>query len=346
MVLTKQDFLIKAGLLVAAVAVSSLHWSITMNPNGEALFHLGSVLALVGLVPIIAVVPGALFFGVAALVMDDRTRDHTRACFLMGLYVVVLLMVCFNVIKIADFPQPPSAKGGSVFYWYLAYVWFFFYSLPGVNVIPTQQQVDQQKAQKQQIAQRSGINRWLLIGGASFLVFAVIVLVFWMAADLDFALSLGGILGGVTAAIFGLLMFLSDAVFGQLRFWKITFSKRLDAFAEERMRQNRAREERERKTKAEDGRAREQRTRDSSSKAGNTGSGRSPNSIHFDHYFRILEIQPSARIDEVKAAYKRRMQEYHPDKVASLGKELRDLADAKSKEINAAYRAIMDALGA
>jgi DnaJ-domain-containing protein 1 len=31
------------------------------------------------------------------------------------------------------------------------------------------------------------------------------------------------------------------------------------------------------------------------------------------------------------------MTEYHPDKVASLGPELRALAEKKSKEINAAY---------
>lgn len=56
MVLTKHDFFIKAGLLVAAVAVSSLHWSITMNPDDEALFHLGYLLAFVILVPIIGTI--------------------------------------------------------------------------------------------------------------------------------------------------------------------------------------------------------------------------------------------------------------------------------------------------
>ena len=92
--------------------------------------------------------------------------------------------------------------------------------------------------------------------------------------------------------------------------------------------------------------AREQRTRDPNSDSGYTSNEPSRNRPSLDHYFRVLGVQPGAAINEIKAAYKRRMQEYHPDKVASLGKELRDLADAKSKEINAAYRAIMDALGA
>lgn len=321
MVLTKHDFLIKAGLLVAAVAVSSLHWSITMNPDGEALFHLGSLLAFAILVPIIAVIPGALFFGGAALTMNQRTRDHTRACFLMGLYVVALLMVSFNVLKIADMPRPSSARGDGRFFWYVAYAIAFIYSLPGVRVIATQQEIDQQKAHRQKIARRPGINRWLVLGGASLLVFTTIFLIFRTITDLNEALLTGGILGAGTAVILAFLMLLNDAVFGRLRFWKTTFPRSEDRVL----------------------RAWERKTQDSSS---NSGDRAQPNSNHIDHHFQILEIHPGATIGDVKAAYRRQMQQYHPDKVASLGKELRDLAEAKSKEIDKAYRAIMDALSA
>jgi DnaJ like chaperone protein len=54
----------------------------------------------------------------------------------------------------------------------------------------------------------------------------------------------------------------------------------------------------------------------------------------------ILGIRPGAPIEEVKRAYRRRMAEYHPDKVASLGVELRELAERKSREINAAYASL------
>jgi hypothetical protein len=54
----------------------------------------------------------------------------------------------------------------------------------------------------------------------------------------------------------------------------------------------------------------------------------------------ILGIRPGAPIEEVKRAYRRRMAEYHPDKVASLGVELRELAERKSREINSAYAAL------
>ena len=47
---------------------------------------------------------------------------------------------------------------------------------------------------------------------------------------------------------------------------------------------------------------------------------------------RIIE----GRGDEARA-YKRRISEYHPDKVAQMGEEIRALAERRSKEINAAY---------
>lgn len=52
---------------------------------------------------------------------------------------------------------------------------------------------------------------------------------------------------------------------------------------------------------------------------------------------RILEVNQDTSSDDIKAAYRKRMFEYHPDKVAKLGKELRVLAERKAKQINAAY---------
>jgi DnaJ-domain-containing protein 1 len=40
------------------------------------------------------------------------------------------------------------------------------------------------------------------------------------------------------------------------------------------------------------------------------------------------------------------MSQYHPDKVASLGRELRELAESKSKEISVAYQEALVARGA
>jgi DnaJ like chaperone protein len=52
----------------------------------------------------------------------------------------------------------------------------------------------------------------------------------------------------------------------------------------------------------------------------------------------VLGVRPAATPDEVTAAYRELAQLYHPDKVASLAPEFRELAELRMKEINAAYR--------
>ena len=61
---------------------------------------------------------------------------------------------------------------------------------------------------------------------------------------------------------------------------------------------------------------------------------------------RVLELPADASLDEIREAYRRLMSQYHPDKVASLGRELRELADAKSKDIGAAYQQALAERGA
>jgi len=55
-------------------------------------------------------------------------------------------------------------------------------------------------------------------------------------------------------------------------------------------------------------------------------------------WFAVLKVAPSASVDEIRRAYKLQMSQYHPDKVATLGTELRELAERKTKDITEAYR--------
>ncbi|MGE0122763.1 MAG: J domain-containing protein [Vicinamibacterales bacterium] len=59
--------------------------------------------------------------------------------------------------------------------------------------------------------------------------------------------------------------------------------------------------------------------------------GRKP----FDPY-AVLGIRPGATIEQIKAAYRTKIKEYHPDQVERLGPELRELAKRKTQEINRA----------
>jgi uncharacterized membrane protein YkvA (DUF1232 family) len=73
---------------------------------------------------------------------------------------------------------------------------------------------------------------------------------------------------------------------------------------------------------------------------GSSHNRASPGSKHpkaFDAY-AVLGVNRSATGKEIQSAYRARMQEYHPDKVAHLGQDLQRLAHEKSQEIQQAYR--------
>lgn len=52
----------------------------------------------------------------------------------------------------------------------------------------------------------------------------------------------------------------------------------------------------------------------------------------------VLGISASASKETIHAAYRARMHEYHPDKVAHLGEELQKVAHRKALEIQRAYQ--------
>ena len=56
-----------------------------------------------------------------------------------------------------------------------------------------------------------------------------------------------------------------------------------------------------------------------------------------DDPYALLGIDPAASNEELEQAYRRRMSEYHPDRVANAAKEIRDMADQRAREINQAY---------
>ncbi len=55
----------------------------------------------------------------------------------------------------------------------------------------------------------------------------------------------------------------------------------------------------------------------------------------------ILEIDKNATREEIQAAYRSMVKQYHPDRVAHLGKELQELANQKFIEIKEAYTSML-----
>lgn len=85
----------------------------------------------------------------------------------------------------------------------------------------------------------------------------------------------------------------------------------------------------------------------SSSESGSRSQDRSepPPASGTQSWHDVLGVPPEASSVEIRAAYRSLMSQYHPDKVASLGPELRELAERKSRAITQAYREVMRARG-
>lgn len=56
-------------------------------------------------------------------------------------------------------------------------------------------------------------------------------------------------------------------------------------------------------------------------------------------WHEVLGVAPQADADEIREAYRRLMSQYHPDKVATLGPDIQELAHRKSQQIVAACEA-------
>jgi len=61
--------------------------------------------------------------------------------------------------------------------------------------------------------------------------------------------------------------------------------------------------------------------------------------------YRVLGISPGATFEDARKAWRARIQQYHPDKVAQLAPEFRALAEEKTRELNDALAALARALG-
>ncbi len=57
-------------------------------------------------------------------------------------------------------------------------------------------------------------------------------------------------------------------------------------------------------------------------------------------YYEILNVSKTATQDEIKKAYRKMANKYHPDKIAHLGDDFKDIAQEKFKSVSEAYQKI------
>jgi DnaJ-domain-containing protein 1 len=85
----------------------------------------------------------------------------------------------------------------------------------------------------------------------------------------------------------------------------------------------------------------------SRSESGNqqTPRGKGSGTLDRDKALSVLGLSSKAGIDEIKSAYRKKMMEYHPDRVSGLGKDLQEIARKKAIEINLAYEFLGKTMG-
>lgn len=77
---------------------------------------------------------------------------------------------------------------------------------------------------------------------------------------------------------------------------------------------------------------------------GARGGEHSEHDRDLNYHYAVLCVSPTDSIEAIKRAYREKMKQYHPDKVAGLGPKLRRVAEEESKAITSAYAIIMEEL--
>lgn len=85
-----------------------------------------------------------------------------------------------------------------------------------------------------------------------------------------------------------------------------------------------------------------QEGKSSSRQGGQGGGSRATSGKPLADPRAVLGVKAGASADDIRKAYRERMKEYHPDKVAHLGQELQDLALEKSQQIQRAYKQLSE----
>ena len=82
--------------------------------------------------------------------------------------------------------------------------------------------------------------------------------------------------------------------------------------------------------------------------SGSNGKAKQERPVGSDPYrnpYEILGIAPGATAEDIRSAYRKQAQRYHPDRVSHLGEEFQQMAKQKFQEIQRAYETLSHRTG-
>jgi len=306
------EFVAKIAILSLLVIITVYREVAIPAPREEFLFFVGSAAVWLSAQLVGGVILGLVIWGVTTLLVGRTSRDVGQILVLGGIYLLTLFVLWGEGTRIATLTGKgvfEALVGDDPRAWSI-YAVGLAYAIPGVRY----QDFVGGAFTKTQIV---GTNRWKLFG-ATFAIYIGVVFLIWLFVRGSEFLFLTLGVGIIVAPLALIGFFLFDLLEGRRALWKLpVIADFLRGFSSSQPAQS-----------------------DGSDQS--SASEPQPASKNRRSYLAILELAHDASAADIKAAYRRLIQQYHPDKVAHLGKELRNLAERKAKEINEAYEALLD----
>jgi DnaJ-domain-containing protein 1 len=82
------------------------------------------------------------------------------------------------------------------------------------------------------------------------------------------------------------------------------------------------------------------KTKENSNGSNKSDSYKPKNKTELENAYDVLGISGAFENENIKAVYKKKMKEFHPDKVSQQNDDVRKRAETRAKEINEAYTII------
>jgi DnaJ-domain-containing protein 1 len=132
----------------------------------------------------------------------------------------------------------------------------------------------------------------------------------------------------------------------QAEYWRQYWRRQEEQEDDERRRRQAEQQQAEQERQAQQRRRQDEQEREAKKQRERQRERAAMHSEENEDWWNVLEVRRHASADEIRKAYRRKIQQCHPDRVAGLAPEFVELAERRTKALNAAYEEAMRARAA